>query len=203
MLFQVVFFFERTIEEDSIDSTYDSNVASNGASCPRSKTTNMITSSKENGAPARLAQRDSYPGRLNNNSSAGQQALNKQMANVAVTDSSDVWRHRNYSEPNTQVLVESGKSKSLPHNPHSVPQFTANQRPQEPQLLDVQRRKNPSQGRGRGGKLSPAGDRRGLLPTVQSDNSLFDAASTGEGEVENFSDSDTDDEWEGCDVTAV
>ncbi|XP_053389008.1 phosphatidylinositol 3,4,5-trisphosphate 3-phosphatase and dual-specificity protein phosphatase PTEN-like isoform X2 [Mercenaria mercenaria] len=51
-------------------------------------------------------------------------------------------------------------------------------------------------------KLSPTGDRRGrYLPDTNSDN---DMASTGESEQEdNFSDSDTDDEWDGCEVTAV
>jgi hypothetical protein len=51
-------------------------------------------------------------------------------------------------------------------------------------------------------KHSPTGNRRGRNFTdVNSDNDL---ASTGESDQEdNFSDSDTDDEWDGCEVTAV
>ena len=53
-------------------------------------------------------------------------------------------------------------------------------------------------------KVSPSGDRRGLVvpKSSGSGDQISDSLSTGSDE-EDFSDTESDDEWEGCDVTEV
>ncbi|KAL4241099.1 hypothetical protein ACF0H5_001877 [Mactra antiquata] len=55
-------------------------------------------------------------------------------------------------------------------------------------------------------KVSPSGDRRVKylqMPQNHSDSSLGTFDGSCDSEHENFSDSETDDEWDGCEVTAV
>ncbi|WAQ97314.1 PTEN-like protein [Mya arenaria] len=127
---KVVLFFERISDGENKSLAPISN------GCPRSQTTDLISSASENGAAARglVAQRDSYPGRFNSSTGSqngGQKALTEQLASAK-------------------------------------------------------------------GRLSPAGDRRGILP-VPSDSSLSsEVASSGDNDEEDFSDTDTDDEWAGA-----
>ena len=76
--------------------------------------------------------------------------------------------------------------------------------------LDVRRVPSSSSRHNRPVKVSPAGDRKGLVVPGQRGNGgalgeqhlhISDSLSTASDE--DFSDTDTDDEWEGCDVTEV
>ncbi|XP_052761644.1 phosphatidylinositol 3,4,5-trisphosphate 3-phosphatase and dual-specificity protein phosphatase PTEN-like [Mya arenaria] len=195
--FKVVLFFERISDGENKSLAPISN------GCPRSQTTDLISSASENGAAARglVAQRDSYPGRFNSSTGSqngGQKALTEQLASAKLADSSsssEVWK-KNILDSSASDGQVAGRGL-----PHSMPQLNKNQRTHEHQFLDVQRR-NPSSKVCRG-RLSPAGDRRGILP-VPSDSSLSsEVASSGDNDEEDFSDTDTDDEWAGCEVTAV
>ena len=87
----------------------------------------------------------------------------------------------------------------------SVPEFNKHT-DKHNNYLDVERRNKGSKS-GRPGPVSPGGDRKGnfLLPHTDSEGSMVgsDAVSVGESDPEDLSDTDTEDEWAGCETTAV
>ena len=82
-----------------------------------------------------------------------------------------------------------------------------------PGSLDIRRVPSSGNRHNRPPKVSPAGDRKGLIvPAHGTRGNGVGGASSGEhisdslstaSDDEDFSDTDTDDEWEGCDVTEV
>ncbi|XP_052266761.1 phosphatidylinositol 3,4,5-trisphosphate 3-phosphatase and dual-specificity protein phosphatase PTEN-like isoform X7 [Dreissena polymorpha] len=84
--------------------------------------------------------------------------------------------------------------RSIPPSSQSMTQFNEH----DPNL-SVHRR-NPGSKTGLG-KTSPAVDRRGNLMHAESESSMDTFTSLDQ--EDDFSDSDTDDEWTGCDVSAV
>lgn len=103
------------------------------------------------------------------------------------------------SDSDTKTVLSEDTSQRGPPTSQSFPEFGNLENPSTlgtaQQHLQVNKHVRPP-------KHSPTGNRKGRnFSDLNSDNDL---ASTGESDQEeNFSDSDTDDEWDGCEVTAV
>lgn len=106
----------------------------------------------------------------------------------------------------------SASSNSRGHRTHRSHhnQTSPSSNPDHIGSLDIRRvpSSSSSSRHNRIGKVSPAGDRKGLIVPSQIGNGgvigeqhISDSLSTASDD--DFSDTDTDNEWEGCDVTAV
>lgn len=183
-LFQVVFYFEYPIEGTYINNPNCVN---------RSKTEDSLHSSKRSVAK-------------NGSASNGSIIPVAGKPNMKVDSQVDGMSrlHVTESEPHTG-LTDVSNQTCPPPTSQSVPELSKIEGGST--LANAQKHLHVTNRSNKSTRLSPTGDRRGrYLPYTNSENSLgnSDMASTGESEAEdNFSDSDTDDEWDGCEVTAV
>lgn len=128
--------------------------------------------------------------------------------NASVVSPTDISRLNVTDGPSK--YYKNGSDQKIPPTSQSVPEF---------QKYDAvggrkHSHKNPTnnltvktQSGSRPMRVSPSGDRRAKylhMPHVNGDNFVGTCDTvSAESEPENFSDSDTDDEWDGCEVTAV
>ena len=195
------FYFEYPIE-----GTYSSSATGNGVSVTNSVHKTGVNRSKteetlHRPAPLETNSNGSVPGRGVYHRDID--TKNSHLANTVRTvplheqNSYDSVSGRSfYPDQNLQNMHISDSARTVqpPPSSLSVPEFN-----------QVERRQSPGAKGNRHVKGSPSGDRRYVFPYTDSDNSLvsFEAERTCESDPEDFSDTDTDNEWEAGEVTAV
>lgn len=184
---QVVLFFE-TVQDDSeiIDNTTNNGCPGSVSHSRTIETLHPNQNSRTQQFPGRYAETHRYK----NISGVSVPSINPGKNADSVSDSYARLNLSGKSQQsggsNTMNENVDGRRQQMPPTSQSVPNFTG-------QLKSPQA----------GGKRQGFVENNTLMP-VPSDSSLasYDTASMNDPE-DNFSDTDTDDEWEGCEITAV